>query len=186
MTNKQGFAKVSILPMRARKKTYDEESLYEYAVGALARRMRTVAELKRLMRQKLMGSENADALMDAVVARLKEHKYLDDARYAAAYSTNRRDNEKLGRRRVVTDLKVRGVHGDLIEKAVAAAYSGVNEETHARKFLARKRLNKPASQKDAARIFRTMARAGFSIGVIVRILKKWDVDEEVLMLLESS
>jgi len=172
--------------MRARKKTYDEESLYEYAVGALARRMRTVAELKRLMRQRLLGQENADPLMDAVVARLKEHKYLDDARYAAAYSTSRRDNEKLGRRRVVTDLKVRGVHGDLIEKAVASAYSGVNEETHARKFLARKRLKKPASQKETARIFRTMARAGFSTGVIVRILRKWDVDEEVLTLLETE
>ena len=35
---------------RPKKRFYSEEELYEYAVGALARRMRTVAELKRLLR----------------------------------------------------------------------------------------------------------------------------------------
>ncbi|MGA8341143.1 MAG: hypothetical protein WB781_04325, partial [Candidatus Sulfotelmatobacter sp.] len=34
---------------RPKKRAYSEDELYEYAVGALARRMRTVAELKRLM-----------------------------------------------------------------------------------------------------------------------------------------
>ena len=34
-------------------KIYDEDMLYEYAVGALGRKMRTVAELKRLMRERV-------------------------------------------------------------------------------------------------------------------------------------
>ncbi|MGH9603094.1 MAG: regulatory protein RecX, partial [Terriglobales bacterium] len=95
-------------------------------------------------------------------------------------------NEKLGRRRVVTELKARGVHGEVIEKAVGAAYQGVNEEKLARAFLARKRMRKPATQKEAARIFRALARAGFSTGVIFRILKKWDVEDEVLTALEGE
>ena len=126
--------------MRKRgKKIYDEAALYEYAVGALARRMRSVAELKRLMRHKMGETENAESLIEAVVSRLKHQQYLNDSRYAEAYSSYRRDNEKFGRLRVISDLKGRGVHGDVIEKAVSGAYSEVNDEQLARAFLRRKR-----------------------------------------------
>jgi regulatory protein len=74
----------------------------------------------------------------------------------------------------------------VIEKAVGSAYSEVNDEQLARAFLRRKRQQKPADQKQAARIFRTLARAGFTTRVIVAILKKWDVDEDVLTALESE
>ncbi len=171
---------------RAKKKISDEGTLYEYAVGALGRRMRSVAELKRLLRQRVDEAASGEALVEAVVSRLKDQRYLNDAQYAAAYSSYRRDNEKFGRMRVISDLKSRGVHGDVIEKAVAGAYSEVNDEQLARAFLRRKRLQKPADQKQAARIFRTLARAGFTTKVIVAILKKWDVDEEVLTALESE
>ena len=38
---------------RPPKRFYSEQELYEYAVGALGRRMRTVAELKRLLRARV-------------------------------------------------------------------------------------------------------------------------------------
>ena len=171
---------------RARKKITDEAALYEYAIGALGRRMRSVAELKRLLRQRVEEGRGGEALVEAVVMRLKDQRYLNDAQYASAYSSFRRDNEKFGRLRVISELKVRGVHGDVIEKAIAGVYSEVNDEQLARAFLRRKRLQKPSDQKQAARIFRTLARAGFTTKVIVAILKKWDVDEEVLSALESE
>lgn len=171
--------------MRRPRKFADETSLYEYAVGALARRMRSVAELKRLLRQRAAG-DNPEALIERVVLRLKDQRYLNDAAYAAAYSGYRRENEKFGRLRVISDLKSRGVHGDVIERAVGAAYEGVDEERQARQFLQRKRIARPKSQRDAARIFRTLMRAGFNSSVIVHILKKWDVEEEVLTALEEE
>jgi SOS response regulatory protein OraA/RecX len=73
----------------------------------------------------------------------------------------RRDNEKLRRRRVITDLKAKGVHGEVIDQAVGSVYDEVNEEQQARDYLHRKRLQKPKSQKDAARVFRQLMRAGF-------------------------
>lgn len=171
---------------RTRKKIADEAALYEYAIGALGRCMRSVAELKRLLRRRVDEAAGGEALVEAVVLRLKDQRYLNDAQYASAYSSYRRDNEKFGRLRVISDLKSRGVHGEVIEKAVAGAYSEVNDEQLARAFLRRKRLQKPAGQKEAARIFRTLARAGFTTKVIVAILKKWDVDEDVLSALESE
>ncbi len=169
------------------KKTGSEDELYEYAVGALARRMRSVAELKRLLRRRVEAdTEYGQTLVELVIRRLKDQGYLNDAKYAAAYSSFRRDNEKFGRRRVITDLKVKGVHGEVIEKAVASVYDEVNEEKQAREYLRRKRLKKPTDQKQAARIFRQLMRAGFGPKTIFTILKKWDVDEETLTALEGE
>jgi regulatory protein len=88
--------------------------------------------------------------------------------------------------RVTTELKMRGVHGDVIEKAVEAAYDGVSDEKQARDFLRKKRLEKPKDQKETARVFRQLARAGFGMKTIFTILKKWDVDEDMLTALESE
>ncbi len=168
-------------------KIYDEEMLYEYAVGALGRKMRTVAELKRLMRERVkQQGEIGQLLVEVVVAKLKEQKYLNDTNYAESYSRFRKENEKFGRQRVVQDLKAKGVHGDIIEKTVGAAYQDVNEEQLAREFLARKRLRKPETQRDAAKVFRTLMRAGFASKIIFRILKTWNVDDETILALESE
>jgi regulatory protein len=173
---------------RPKRRTYSEDELYEYAVGALARRMRTVAELKRLMRARIeeVESEYGQTLVELVIRRLKDRGYLNDSQYAASYSSLRRDNQKLGRMRVITELKTRGVHGSVIEKAVEAAYEGVSDEKQAREFLRKKRLEKPKDQKQTARIFRQLARAGFGMKTIFTILKKWDVDEDTLTALESE
>ncbi len=164
-----------------------EAELYAYAVGALGRRMRSVAELKRLMRPRVEAeTEYGQTLIELVIRKLKDQGYLNDAKYAAAYSSYRRDNEKFGRMRVVTDLKIKGVHGEVIEKAVESFYDEVSEEKQAREYLRRKRLEKPKDQKHAARIFRQLTRAGFGSKTIFKILKKWDVDDEMLTALEGE
>lgn len=174
------------MPFKRPKEILDETSLYDYAVGALGRRMRSVAELKRLMRERVPRDEAGALLIEMVVLRLKEQKYLNDTNYASAYSAFRRDNQKFGRRRVITDLKVKGVHADVIEKVIDEAYSTVNEEELARAFLKRKRLKKPENDKDTARIFRGLMRAGFGVAVAIKVLKNWNVEDEVLTALQEE
>jgi regulatory protein len=165
----------------SRRKFETENELYEYAVGALGRRMRSVAELKRLLRQRVdADTEIGKTLVELVIRKLKDQGYLNDAKYAATYSAFRRDNEKFGRRRVSTDLKMKGVHGEVIEKAVGSVFDEVNEEKQAREYLQRKRVKKPKDQKQAARVFRQLMRAGFGPKTIFIILRKWDVEEDVL------
>ena len=173
---------------RPKRRTYTEDELYEYAVGALARRMRTVAELKRLMRARIEEPESdyGETLVELVIRRLKDQGYLNDSQYAAYYSSMRRDHQKFGRMRVVTELKTRGVHGSVIEKAIETAYEGVSEEKQAREYLRKKRMEKQKDQKQTARIFRQLARAGFGTKTIFTILKKWDVDDETLTALEDE
>ena len=171
---------------RSKRLLSDEASLYDYAIAALGRRMRSVAELKRLMRDKVEDSEHGRLLIDVVIAKLKEQKYLNDSQYAATFSSMRKENDRFGRRRVVSDLKQRGVHDEVIEKAVGATYEGSNEEQLARDYLRRKRLKKPSNDKETARIFRALVRAGFGSRTIFTVLKKWDVDDEVLSALEET
>src|SRR3954454_25221954 len=95
----------------ARRKLETENQLYEYAVAALGRRMRSVAELKRLLRQRVEAETGiGQTLVELVIRKLKDQGYLNDVKYAATYFALRRDNKKFGRRRVTTELKIKGIH----------------------------------------------------------------------------
>jgi regulatory protein len=165
---------------RARKKRepLGEAALFEYAVGALARKMRSVRDLKRLLRTRAEEGEPGERAMDRVVARLKELNYLNDTRFAADYTRLRTENEKFGRRRVQQDLVQKGVHKELIASTIAEAYEDVDEVALAREYIARKRMKRPEGEdakKQAARVMGRLTRAGFSAGAIFKVLREWDV-----------
>ena len=158
-----------------------EAALFEYAVGALARRMRTVRDLKRLMRTRAEEGEEGERAMDRVVARLKELNYLSDTRFAADYTRLRKENEKFGRRRVQQDLVQKGIHKDLIASTLATAYEDVDEVALAREYIARKRMKQPEGEdakKQAARVMGRLMRAGFSAASIFKVLRAWDIEVE--------
>ena len=163
----------------------NETGLYECAVKALARHMRTEVELRRLMKARVEPGERGEAAITAVVARLREHGYLDDAAFAEAYARLRQENEKLGVRRVRQDLQQKGVDKELIADTLEARYGQTNEEALARAHLERKRIKKPENPKETARVMRRLVTAGFSTGVIYKILRQWDVPEESLAALDS-
>ena len=86
----------------------NEAGLYDYAVKALGRQMRSEAELRRLMSTRAEPGARGEAAVAAVIARLKEHGYLDDQSFAETYARLRQENEKLGARRVRQDLAAEG------------------------------------------------------------------------------
>jgi regulatory protein len=163
----------------------NEAGLFEYATRALGRQMRSEAELRRLMKRRVEAGENGEAIIARVVARLKEYGYLNDVAFAETYARLRQENEKLGQRRVRQDLQQKGVHSELIAETLDARYGQTNEEALAREHLERKRLRKPENEKETARVMRRLVAAGFSAGVIYRILRQWDVPEEALVALED-
>lgn len=170
---------------RKRPEPLTEPALYNYAVHALARRMRTVADLKRLMRNRVEDDEAGAAKIAAVVARLVEYKFLDDTAYAADFTRLRQENEKFGKRRVQQELQHKGVASELISTTLDKAYANVAEEDLARLHIARKRLKPPTDANGANRIVRQLMRAGFSTGVVFKILKNWELGDEALAGLES-
>jgi regulatory protein len=163
----------------------NEPALYDYAVKALGRRMRTEAELRRLLVARAEPGPRGESAIKAVVAQLKEKRYLDDQSYAETYARLRQENQKFGARRVRQDLRQKGIAASLTEQAVDARYGETNEEALARAHLERKRIAKPKNEKETARIMRRLMAAGFSTGVIYKILRQWDVPDESLAALDN-
>jgi regulatory protein len=182
-------AKSQKLPFQSKsgkpKSFLNEDGLHDYAVKALGRAMRTEAELRRLMRTRVEPGERGEAVVNAVVVRLTEYGYLDDAAFAETYARLRQENEKLGQRNVRQKLAQKGVAAQVVNEAVEGRYSGTDEEALARKHLEQKRIRKPENQKETARVMRRLVAAGFSTGVTYKILRQWDVPDEALTALEN-
>jgi regulatory protein len=166
------------MPFRARRRPepLDEAALYQYAVGALARQMRTVAELKRLMSRRVEQGEVGESKMAAVVARLADQHYLDDRAFASTYTRLRQENQSFGKRRVQQELTRKGVQSELVASTLETAYARVSEEELVRRYVARKRIKKPQDEKETARLVRRLVGAGFSFGIISTLLKSWKLD----------
>ena len=147
--------------------------------------MRTEAELRRLMHTRVEPGDRGEATVAAVMARLKEQRYLDDRAYAETYARLRQQNEKLGARRVRQSLSQKGVPAQIANEAVDDRYANTSEEALARQHLERKRIRKPENEKETARIVRRLVAAGFSTGVIYKILRQWDVPDESLAALDT-
>jgi regulatory protein len=175
------FGRKSAKPRRL----LNEKGLFDYAVKSLGSQMRSEAGLRRLMINRAEPGEPGEAAVDAVLVRLRGYGYLDDVRFAETYARLRQQNDKLGVRRVRQDLQQKGIKPELIAATLEARYGPVNEETLAREYMERKRLRKPEDQKATARIMRRMVAAGFSTGVIYKILRQWDVPVESLTALEN-
>jgi regulatory protein len=166
------------MPFRTRRRPepLDEGALYQYAVGALARQMRTVAELKRLMSRRVEQGEAGESKMAAVVARLADQHYLDDGAFASTYTRLRQENQSFGKRRVQQELTRKGVQAELVTSTLETAYAQISEEELVRRYVSRKRIKKPQDEKETARLVRRLVAAGFSFPIISTLLKGWQLD----------
>ncbi len=180
--------KVTAMPFQRPKKRdpVGEAGLFDYAVSTLARKMRTVRDLRRLMRNRAEPGPAGEQAMDAVIARLIDLKYLSDTRFAADYTRLRKENQKFGRRRVQQDLQQKGVAKDLIASTLETAYEDVDEVALARAYCEKKRIQQPGgpgvsreeAQKQSTRIVNRLLRAGFSASAIFKLLREWNVSIE--------
>ena len=153
-----------------------EAGLFDYAVGSLARRMRTVRDLRRLMKPRAEEGDAGEQAMDRVIARLHELKYLSDERFAADYTRLRKEGQKLGQRRVQQDLNAKGVGKELVAQTLHTAYDNVDEADLARQYCERKRMRPPVNEKEVARAMGRLMRAGFSSTAIWKVLRGWKID----------
>ncbi len=157
----------------------EPEALYEYALRALGRRSHTFAELERKLARKCASRED----VSGVVARLLEYGYLDDERVAESHAEFRRDAALLGSRRVLGELRRRGIDQATAERVVNESYEKADEVQLARTHLHRKLGGPPdgtriGSRKDVGRVFRSLLRAGFSAAVVAEVLREVVEDAE--------
>lgn len=168
-------------------KLLDLDGLMTYAARVLSARSQTSGELRQKLRRRAARGEDVQAVLD----RLKQLGYLNDQRFAESFASWRRENQGLGKTRVVRDLLARRVAPGVAKKAAEAAYSGSDEIAMIEQFLARKYRGKNlgallSEEKHLASAYRKLRAAGFSPGNSIRVLKRYAVEAERLEELEES
>ncbi|MFO0574060.1 MAG: RecX family transcriptional regulator [Polyangia bacterium] len=162
---------------RAAAQPLDEQQLYDRAVALLSRQMRTVTQLRRLLRAHAAPGADGEAALGAALARLHDHGYLSDLRFALSYATARKDTQHFGRRRIAQELLRKGVAAEVVTNQLDTAFQDVDEDAQARAYLRRKRVppldgkDRVKDARDAARVFRMLLRAGFSPGTATRAVR---------------
>lgn len=158
------------------------EKLYERAVQALARRDRSERELRQSLRPRAASAE----ALDSVIARLRDHGYLDEARFAASRAAYQAEVNRHGAERALRDLRARGVSAPLAARAVAESYRGRGEAALLRAYLRKKRLTAPRDPRHAAQLFRRLRLAGFSAPACAAALRAWKLQPEWIDAIESA
>lgn len=147
-------------------------SLMARAIGLLSRREHSRVELARKLQRKL-GPDETVADVERVLDRLQQQNLLSDARFAA--SLVRQRSVRYGDRRLVRDLRERGVAGE--ETATAMATLVGTEAERALGAWSRRFDALPANAAERGRQGRFLEARGFSMEVIVRVLAgKVDAD----------
>jgi regulatory protein len=129
----------------------------DLAHHAVARRERTIAELRTCLERKRVGP----GAIDAAVEQLCEAGLLDDARYARRFAEDKRELERWGRERIARDLRRRGVAPDLIEAAVADRAREAELAT-AVLLLEQRFPTPPSSDRERNRAWGLLVRRGYT------------------------
>jgi regulatory protein len=134
----------------------ETERAIELAHRAVARRERTVAELRTCLERKRVGP----AAIEAAVADLHAAGLLDDARYARRYAEDKRELERWGSERIGRELRRRGVAPELVETVVAD--HGRQAELATALLVLEQRLPSPAlDDRERDRAWQLLIRRGY-------------------------
>ncbi len=159
----------------------DGEALWLYALKVLGGRAYSIGEL----REKLRRRAERQGDIDDILARLKDHGYLDDKRFAEGFASARLANDRFGQTRVLQDLRQHRVAPTLAERVVKKVYEEVDEEALIAEWVRRKyrlaeREGLFQEDKDLASAYRRLLRAGFRTGEIVKVLKRFAKNPDLL------
>ncbi|HET7151178.1 MAG TPA: regulatory protein RecX [Candidatus Acidoferrum sp.] len=153
-----------------------EAGLYNAATRALMRRAHSVHEMKDYLKARAENPDHAAT----VLQKLKEHNYLDDARYARDFARSHAQSRRQGKFRIARELRARGVPDRHIEAALDSVFAETDENALVRARLERKlrqlrgrtsqnssrSANAPLDEKARASLYRSLLRAGFSADAI--------------------
>jgi len=171
---------------RKAREPLSEPELFDYAVKSLGARMQSVRDLRRKMQDRAEPGEEGAAMIDRILAKLQEMRYLSDERYAADFTRLRQENRSLGRRRVQQDLQQKGIAADLISTTLDEAYNDLDEQALVRQHLERRRIPAPTDEKSTARVLRRLTAAGFSSKSIFAVLRSLKSGEAAIEKAEAQ
>jgi regulatory protein len=143
----------------------------DVALRYLARRARSVAEVRRHLSARGYGAAEAEE----AVARLLSWGYLDDEAFALRYAAWAAADRPMGRLRIVADLLKRGVDAAAIDRALAAGFGSAVERAALEKALQRaaRRLEGRPDAAARRRLGSHLIRRGFRPAAVMAAVDAW-------------
>ena len=135
------------------------------AIRLLAARPRSVRELRERLLEKLWTD---DAIVDAVIEKLIEYKYLDDKQFAHDVAMSRLRQNPQGKRRLRMTMSRKKLDKEIVDAAVSDAYEEIPEDELIDKVI-EKRLKlrgKPATRDEAKKFYDHLLRRGFGYDLV--------------------
>ena len=136
------------------------------ALNLLGYRARSEAEI----RERLGRYGYAAETIEAVIGRLEELGYVDDAEFARLKA--REKARRYGPRRVSLELRKSGVGEELAREVVEEEFAGRSEVEEARSAAAR-RYNGRGSDAEARRVYGFLVRRGYSAEVCAQVAREF-------------
>ena len=116
-------------------------------------------------------------MIQEVVSRLESQNYINDQDFARYFIENRHQNKGISTKRLIQELKIKGIDSDIIEQAIFDQGTGNlfrEEEVEIEKMI-KKQLRKTS---DRQKIIAYLARQGFSYDLIKAKLDQYLTTEE--------
>ena len=116
-------------------------------------------------------------MIQEVISRLESQNYINDQDFARYFIENRHQNKGISTKRLVQELKIKGIDSDIIEQAMFDQGTGNllrDEEVEIEKMI-KKQLRKTS---DRQKIIAYLARQGFSYDLIKTKLDQFLSTEE--------
>jgi len=136
------------------------------ALNFLGYRARSEREVRDRLRRYGYGEET----VGAVIRRLEELGYLDDAEFARMVA--REKARKYGPRRVSVELRRSGVDAEVAHEAVEEEFAG-RSEIEAAFSAAARRYNRGGSDAEARRVYGFLVRRGYSAEVCAEVAREF-------------
>ena len=147
------------------------EKTMERALKLLSFKPRSIAELHERLLEKEWAEES---IVDQVIARLIELRYLDDEQFAASYASSRLTVRPLGRTRLRRDLQRKKLPNEITEQTLDQLYDGNAEEKLIDRAISKRlRLKGPPTSLEAAKkLFDYLMRRGFNYDLVRRKIRE--------------
>lgn len=146
-------------PVRSRERTMNR------AVKLLAAKPRSVRELRDRLLEKLWTNAG---IVDAVLEKLKEYKYLDDEQYARDLAVSKLRQKPQGKRRLQQTMSQKKLDKETVASAITEAFEKLPEEELIELAIAKRlRLKgKPETRDDLKKFYDHLLRQGFGFDLI--------------------
>ncbi|MDF2947304.1 MAG: recX family protein [Bacillales bacterium] len=149
---------------------------YNKAINFLSSKKRTTNEV----RKKLQDDEYQNTVVDEVLNKLINQKYINDEDYSDSYIRTQKKVSKVGPRNIIRDLKDRGIDEHTINQSIENNYPKLeqieNVKYHLSKYI--KKYDKLSSRDKKEKSKIALISKGFNFDIIENILLEIDLDED--------